>query len=247
VRRGWIVVFAKAPAAGRVKTRFSPPFTPAEAAGFYHSLLADALDVTAAAAAALDLDPVLTVDPPAEVASLAALAPAGVRVVAQGAGALGARMTHAAHEALAAGAPFVLLRGSDSPCLGEQTIRAAVDALARSELVVCPDRDGGFNLIGLGARHSARELADLFDHPMSTPTVLRETLARAAKCGRAPHLLPPGFDLDCFDDLRRLAAERDGDASKLCPRTLAFLDEHRLWPGLETRTSPVHSGREGPP
>src|SRR5262249_19739965 len=121
VTRGWIVVFAKAPAAGRVKTRFSPPFSPAAAAAVYGCLLAEVRDVTAQAAAALDLDAVLSVDPPDAAAALAAQAPAGVRAVAQHPGALGERMTRAAHAALAAGAPFVLLRGSDSPCLGEKT------------------------------------------------------------------------------------------------------------------------------
>jgi rSAM/selenodomain-associated transferase 1 len=234
VTRGWIVVFAKAPAAGRVKTRFSPPFTPAEAAAFYGCLLADVLEVTAQAAAALDLDAVLSVDPPDAAAALAAQAPAGVRAVAQHPGPLGERMTRAAHAAIAAGAPFVLLRGSDSPCLGEKTIRAAVEALDRADVVLCPDRDGGFNLVGLSARVSAREIAHFFDHPMSTPTVLRETLARAARAGRESHLLPPGFDLDRFDDLRQLAAERHADAAALCPRTIAFLDEHGLWPALQS-------------
>lgn len=230
MRRGWLVVFAKAPAAGRVKTRFSPPFTPAEAAAFYHCLLSDVLDVTARSAGALDLEAVLCADPPGEAPRLASLAPGGVRAIAQGAGSLGDRMTRAAHEALAAGAPFALLRGSDSPCLDEKTIRAGVEALARADLAVCPDRDGGFNLVGISARVSAREVAHLFAHPMSTPTVLRETLDRAARLGRSSQTLPPGFDLDRFDDLRRLAAERHNGASALCPRTLRFLDENSLWP-----------------
>jgi rSAM/selenodomain-associated transferase 1 len=233
VKRGWIVVFAKAPAAGRVKTRFSPPFTPLQAAAFYRCLLADVLAVTASAAAALDLDAAVCVDPPRDAADLAAHAPAGVRAIAQGTGLLGERMTRAAHEALATGAPFVLLRGSDSPCLGGPTIGAAVEALAKTDIVVCPDRDGGFNLIGLSARVPAAEIARLFDHPMSTPTVLRETLDRAAAAGRTVELLAPGFDLDRFDDLRWLAAERNGPGAALCGRTVAFLDEQGLWPGRD--------------
>jgi glycosyltransferase A (GT-A) superfamily protein (DUF2064 family) len=98
--------------------------------------------------------------------------------------------------------------------------------------VFCPDRDGGFNLVGIGGRVPAEEIEELFDHPMSRATVLGETLARAGRAGRDAVLLPPGFDLDRFDDLRWLAAERRSGGDALCPRTVAFLDEHGLWPAV---------------
>ena len=231
MRPGWLVVFAKAPAAGRVKTRFTPPLTPAEAAVLYRCLLDDVLEVSGAAAASLDLDAVLAVDAASEVATLTAQAPRGFRGIAQGHGALGDRMARAAHQAVAAGAPCVFLRGSDSPCMAEATLAAAVGALSRVDLVVCPDRDGGYNLVGVRAQAlSSSVLGQLFDHPMSVPTVLRDTLARAERLGLATHQLPTGFDLDRFEDLAWLAAVRHTSASDLCRRTLAFLDEHGLWP-----------------
>lgn len=231
MKRGWIIVFAKAPIAGRVKTRFSPPFSPVEAAAFYRCLLGDVLEVTGIAAARFDLEAVLCVDPPGEAARLAAEAPPGFRAIAQAPGPLGERMARAAQCGIATGASFVLLRGSDSPCLDAAAIGSAVDALARSELVASPDRDGGYNLVGVAARsQNGRSLEALFDHPMSTPEVLRDTLANAAKLGMKSERLAPGFDLDRFDDLRVLASVRHGPASSLCPRTLAFLDEHGLWP-----------------
>lgn len=229
--RGWLVVFAKAPAAGRVKTRFSPPFTPAEAAAFYRCMLDDVLEVSADAARTLGLDAILAVDEPGAVAGMTAAAPAGTRGIAQAPGSLGERMARAAHQAVAAGALLVLLRGSDSPCLDHTTLAEAVAALARADLVVCPDRDGGYNLVGLrGGVLSARVLARLFDHPMSTPTVLDDTLANASALGLRSERLPPGFDLDRFDDLRHLSAARHSKASRGCRRTLAFLDERGLWP-----------------
>ena len=241
MKRGWIVVFAKAPIAGRVKTRFSPPFSPAQAAGFYRCLLDDVLEVTSAAAARFDLEAVLCVDPPGETARLAADAPPGFRAIAQASGPLGERMARAAQCGVAAGAPFVLLRGSDSPCLAGACIGSAVEALARSALVASPDRDGGYNLVGVAARSlHGRHLDALFDHPMSTPEVLHDTLANAAKLGMTYELLAPSFDLDRFDDLRLLAAVRHGAASSLCRRTLAFLDEHGLWPA----PAPVRAGVE---
>jgi len=229
--RGWLVVFAKAPQPGRVKTRLSPPLSPAEAAELYRCLLLDALDESAAAALMLGLEAVVVVDPPGATAELAARAPAGFRAVAQGAGELGARMSHVARQAAAAGVPFALLRGSDSPCLDRSVLRDAVAALAGADLVLCPDRDGGYNLVGLGARALERgPRGGLFDHPMSTPAVLRDTLVRADRLDLRSEQLAAGFDIDRFEDLRWLAARRLEHAAIPCPRTLAFLDERRLWP-----------------
>jgi glycosyltransferase A (GT-A) superfamily protein (DUF2064 family) len=134
-----------------------------------------------------------------------------------------------------------LLRGSDSPCLDRVTLGDAVSALSRSDLVVCPDRDGGYNLVGLGVAALANAAAGaLFDHPMSTPHVLRETLARAGLARLRVESLEPGFDIDRFDDLRWLSAARRLHPSLPCPRTLAFLDERHLWPATEA-SAEVHA------
>jgi len=241
--KGWIVVFAKAPQPGRVKTRLSPPLSSVEAAELYRCLLLDALEESAAAAANLGLEAVVAVDPPSATAELAAQSPAGFRAIAQGSGELGARMSHIARQAAAAGAPFALLRGSDSPCLDRIVLRDAVAALAGADLVACPDRDGGYNLIGLGVHALERgPWGGLFDHPMSTPTVLRDTLARAERLQLVVAQLAPGFDIDRYEDLRSLAALRAERGEIPCHRTLAFLDERRLWPPGDVELSAVSSG-----
>lgn len=227
--RGWLVVLAKEPQAGRVKTRLSPPFSPAAAAAFYRCMLADVLEESAATAALLGLDAVLAVDPPGSAAEMAAAAPAPFRVIAQADGDLGTRMGVAAMQAGAAGADFALLRGSDSPCLGRARITEAVRSLGRADLVIGPDRDGGYDLVALGPCALARAASGLlFDHPMSHSGVLRETLSHAGDLRTA--LLDPGFDVDGFEDLRCLAEARAGGGARACPRTLAFLDTHDLWP-----------------
>ena len=86
-----------------------------------------------------------------------------------------------------------------------------------------PDRDGGYNLVGLG-----RPVPEIFDHPMSTANVLEDTLARARALGLAVKVAEPGFDLDTPADLRWLARERER-AAPLCARTLEFLDRRGLW------------------
>lgn len=227
--KGWLVVFAKEPQAGRVKTRLSPPFSPAAAAAFYRCMLADVLEESAAAAALLGLDAVLAVDPPGSAADMASAAPASFRVIAQADGDLGTRMGVVALQAAAAGADLALFRGSDSPCLDRTAMREALGSLTRADLVIAPDRDGGYDLVALGPRALDRAARGcLFDHPMSHPGVLRETLARAGALHA--HLLDSGFDIDGFDDLRSLAEVRAAGGARACPRTLTFLDAHALWP-----------------
>jgi len=231
-RGGWLVVFAKDPRPGFAKTRLCPPLSPGEAAELYRCLLADALAESGRAASLLGLEVMMAVDPPEAALELARSAGAGLRAIAQRGGSLGARMTHVARQAAAAGASCVLLRGSDSPALSCQGLAEARRALAGCDVVLRPDRDGGYSLVGLGATALLRGLGrpGLFDHPMSTPSTLADTRAAAERLGLAVTCLDPGFDVDRFEDLRWLAEARHQIESLPCPRTLAFLDERALWP-----------------
>ena len=123
----------------------------------------------------------------------------------------------------------VLLRGSDSPTLDPSLIAEAVAALRECDLVICPDRDGGYNLVGLRG-----PAPTLFAHPMSTSTVLRDTLSRARALGLRSRLLETRFDLDRIEDLRWLAEARRRARALHCPRTLAFLDGRDLWRRTDT-------------
>jgi glycosyltransferase A (GT-A) superfamily protein (DUF2064 family) len=142
-------------------------------------------------------------------------------------------MDAAAADAFAQGHAPVLLRGSDSPALGPRRLAAALRALERADLVLLPDRDGGYSLVGL-----RRPAPGLFAHPMSTPEVLRDTLARARERALESALLETGFDVDTAADLRSLWEARDRDPDLDCPRALAWLDHHGMWP-----PPPASSGR----
>jgi len=226
-RRGTLVVLAKAPQAGLVKTRLSPPFTAQQAAAFYTAMLCDVLAATAEFAEALGVCAVVAVHPGERRAAIARLAPARFRVVAQRGDDLGARMSWAVREAAAAGASRILLRGSDSPTLELSAVREALEALEDCDVVLGPDRDGGYSLVGV-----RRPSAGLFHHPMSTGSVLQDTLDNAARLGLRARLARPGFDVDTADDLRHLAAARAAGAAALCPRTAAYLDANGLWPAV---------------
>ena len=222
--RGALIVLAKAPRAGEVKTRLCPPFTPQQAADLYARLLSDVLAATAEIAQQLDLVPLLAVHPAQACGELARVAPSRFQVVPQRGADLGLRMERALGEAAAAGARCGLLRGSDSPLIDADVVSEALAALDEVDLVLRPDRDGGYGLVA-----AKRPAPGLFDHPMSTPSVLSDTLRNAERLGLRTRLLEPGFDVDTLADLRRLEALRSPRVARLCPATLAFLDEHELW------------------
>lgn len=222
---GSFVVFAKEPAPGRVKTRLSPALTPEQAAELYGCMLDDVLETTVAAAERAGFEVVLAIDPPEAREALARRAPAGVRVVAQCGGDLGARMERAAAEVASGGPGPVLLRGSDSPGLTMEMLLDAASALAEADLVAAPDPDGGYSLVGL-----ARPVPGLFDHAMSHENVLDQTFTAARRRGLEARTLEPGFDLDTVDDLVRLVEQARGGGAGSCPRTLAWLARHPISP-----------------
>jgi rSAM/selenodomain-associated transferase 1 len=221
---GVLVVFAKHPQPGYVKTRMTPALTPELAAAFYAEMLADVLAESARACEALGLCGVLAVSPTEAMRSMADIAPSGFRIVAQSGPDLGARMAHEVAGALATGTRRIVLRGSDSPALGEALLTQIFRALEAADVVASPDLDGGYSAIGL--RGPAGEI---FDHKMSTREVLRDTLARAENAGLATRTLEACFDLDTLEDLQHLARVRHELPIERCPRTLAFADEHALW------------------
>jgi rSAM/selenodomain-associated transferase 1 len=234
---GTIVVLAKVPEVGRVKTRLVPPFSNEQATDLYAAMLADVLAATAGFSHGLGLTPVVAVHPWERRTAVARIAPAGFRVVPQRGSDLAARMTWAAREAAAAGAQRILLRGSDSPTLDAEAVGEALAALCEFDLVLRPDCDGGYGLVGL-----RRPTAGLFDHPMSTPSVLADTCANADRLGLRTAVSGASFDIDTVRDLDRLASARSPNVTKLCPLTLAYLDGNALWPATHTARGPGAPG-----
>ena len=220
-----IVVFAKRPAPGAVKTRMCPPLAPDQAAAIYAAMLDDVLATTASAAAAARAETWIAVHPARAVGELIARCPPGFHGLPQRGADLAERMEVAVASAAAAGFDRILLRGSDNPALPGEELARGLAALEDADLAVGPDRDGGYGWIALRG-----PAPGLFDHPMSTASVLEDTLARAAALGLRARTLSASFDLDTAADLAWLAAVRDRGEARECPRTLALLDELALWP-----------------
>ncbi|MBU1222562.1 MAG: TIGR04282 family arsenosugar biosynthesis glycosyltransferase [Gammaproteobacteria bacterium] len=171
-----IVIFAKAPVPGRVKTRLIPVLGAAGAA----QLAARMLDRALAQALTATVGPVeLCMSPAPDAPEWTGIPfPAGIDVSDQGGGDLGARMARPAQRAVARG-EAVLLTGTDCPDLSAARLRLAAAELAGHDAVLYPAADGGYPLLGLRAFD-----ASLFeDMPWSTPAVADLTLKRLAALG----------------------------------------------------------------
>ncbi len=171
-----ILIFAKAPVPGRVKTRLIPALGAEGAAALASHLLFHAL----AQALEADLGPVELCASPAPDHPdwrpwLPALRQWGPRLgwSDQGEGDLGARMARPAMGYLAAG-ERVLLMGTDCPALSCQHLRQAATMLDEHQAALIPARDGGYVLLGLRTFHPSLFTA----MPWSSPDVTNLTLER---------------------------------------------------------------------
>ena len=220
-----LVVFAKAPLPGLVKTRLCPPLDLEQAADLYSCMLDDVLEESAAACDRVGAQLFVTVHPETAVAVMAERLPRRARAIAQHGTDLAARMQHAIGQCAAAGYERIALRGSDSPMMPGRRIDEAFEALERADLALCRDADGGYDLLSLCRPH-----AGLLDHAMSTASVADDTLANARRLGLTCCELEPGFDLDTSHDLARLRRERNALQPGSCRRTLELLDREGWWP-----------------
>ena len=193
-----LVVFARHPVAGRVKTRLTPAMPAAHVAALYAAMLADTLAAGAACCAAVR--EIWWADEQEDENAFEVPSPFAQR--RQPAGDLGARLAAASAALLAAPGARVVIIGSDAPALSAAHLDAAFAALREHDVVLGPAGDGGYWLIGL-----SRAAPELFDGiAWSTDAVLRETRARADRGSLRVAMLPTLADLDTPADLARLMA-----------------------------------------
>jgi hypothetical protein len=204
-----LALFAKAPVPGQVKTRLATTISLESAAALYEAMLLDILDQHETER---DCARALWFAPADAREWFERVAPAGYRLLSQTGSSLAERMAALFRFHGDEGFDRIVLRGTDSPTLPLERIDDAFRALERAELALCPDRDGGYNLIGL------RGACDgLFALELSHAGVLSQTLANARALGLRAELLPAHHDVDTHADLLRLLPELD---PSLTPRTL---------------------------
>jgi hypothetical protein len=200
-----LAIMAKAPRAGKVKTRLSPPLTLDESAALNISFLKDTAENLASIAADGHAAGLISYIPIGDEAAFDGLLPTAFSLVPQRGDSFGERLLHAAQDILALGFASVCLIDSDSPTVPRIAFEQAVDELARpgDRLVLGPSDDGGYYLIGLKHPHP-----EPFAHiDWSTPAVFAQTCARARTAGLELVELPRWYDVDDAATLATLESE----------------------------------------
>jgi rSAM/selenodomain-associated transferase 1 len=220
-----IVLFARWPRLGRVKTRLAAELGEAAALAIHRAMLEDTLARLErirgegwAESSVLWAD-----DPMAGQDLLEHLGRHPDQALQEGSD-LGERLARAIEEALGEGRRAVVIIGSDSPTLPDLRLREALEALAAADLVYGPCPDGGYYLVG-----ARRPVPEAFGGvPWGGGEVLERSLAGARAAGASTLLLATHADVDRPGDLiglrKQLAAE-GGEAARLAPRTRAVLEE----------------------
>jgi hypothetical protein len=218
-----LVIMAKAPRPGAVKTRLTPGLPPQVVTAFYRCLLDDTLTL----ARSLGALEIAIMCPEADVDALALLAGPGVRVVAQRGEGLAAGLTSVFAHFAQGSQRRIIAFNSDSPHLPSAILEDAFAALATHDIVVGPTYDGGYYLVGAKNSHPA-----LFtDDGMGTGSALEQLLGRTRVLELSVSCVDPFYDIDVVEDLFRLAAELER-APDRAPRTAVWL---RDWGETLTR------------
>lgn len=193
-----VLVFARAPVAGRVKTRLARDVGDARALALYRTLGALVLQaLTAAPDRPYQL--VVRVTPDDALDAVRAWIPGADAYEPQGDGDLGARLARGTRDAFQRGHRAVVLVGTDCPAVTDGRVREALQGLDTHDAVLGPARDGGYYLLAL-----AREIPVFEGVPWSTAAVAEHTRARLRAAGASWCELPVETDVDTVADLPAL-------------------------------------------
>lgn len=212
-----LIVFARMPKAGSVKTRLMTVMTAEEAAALYRCMLHDTLAKTLL----LNDEVSVTVFYEEGKGAKAYFAEAaqGRQFLPQRGKELGERMENAFREMFGGGNEAVVIVGTDIPHLPSRYIEDAFILLEQREtdVVFGPANDGGYYLLGMKRLHP-----QLFrDIAWSTDTVLKESVRKGNEAGLHVAMLPEGSDVDTADDLLRPELLDEGNEA---PLTRKFLN-----------------------
>jgi len=202
-----LLVFARLPELGKVKTRLARSIGAAKALAVYEAMLRDLLASIGTSSETMEIEVMWA---PSETADGALLARAfgSYSTAMQTGETLGDRLAMAMSERFFFHrTEKIVAIGVDDPRLSRATIDSAFALLDSCEWVLGPATDGGYYLIG--CRAGAFDSAVFAGVQWGSPSVLRETLARIGASQQTVAQLPERYDIDVEDDLRRYAAARE--------------------------------------
>ncbi len=212
-----LLIFAKQPLPGKVKTRLSPSFSSQAAADIYGCMLSDTLIKVSEVSG---VERLLFFEPSCGAAGFFQENFPEIRAFPQRGAGLGERLENAFETAFSLGFESVAAIGTDSPDLPLSYLEESFRILEAGgvDTVFGPAMDGGYYLVALRSNYPG-----LFRNiPWSTNQVLEKSLTAAASLGLQVACLPVWHDMDTVEDLKRFLA---GGSSEYAPRTLRFLRE----------------------
>ncbi len=201
-----VVVIAKEPVPGRVKTRLTPPFTPQQAAALAEAALTDTLAAVADTTVARR---VLALD-----GTPGRWLPPGFDLIGQRGAGLDERIAWALADTRVTLPLPVVLIGMDTPQVTPGLLAAAIEPLVSrtADATFGLAEDGGFWLLGL------REVdpALILGVPMSQPDTGAWQLARLEQAGLRVRMLPELIDVDTVAEAEHIAAMTPGSRFAAC-------------------------------
>jgi rSAM/selenodomain-associated transferase 1 len=223
-----LVIMAKAPRPGAVKTRLASSLSPAAVTDFYCCLLDDTLALARSLKLKLGDVEVAIMCPASDVNELAQLAGAQLAnneasVVAQKGEGLAAGLSSVFAHFADGHQRRIIAFNSDSPHLPRSVLEDAFETLAAHDVAVGPTHDGGYYLVGAKASHPTLFASD----GLSTSSALESLLSRVRSLELSVGFAAPFYDIDVADDLTRLAEELRLAPAR-APRTAAWLKEWEL-------------------
>lgn len=193
-----VIVFARAPERGKVKTRLAATLGDDAALALYTRLGARVI-ASLIHHSARHFDVVVAFTPAHREADVRAWAPGADAYVPQCEGDLTAKLSHATRAAFEAGASSVVLVGTDCLALDGARVDLALDALDRCDAALGAAHDGGYYLLAV-----SREMPLFEGVPWSTEAVAEVTRDRLRAAGATWAELPVERDVDTADDLAAL-------------------------------------------
>jgi rSAM/selenodomain-associated transferase 1 len=197
-----VIMFAKHPEPGRVKTRLAAELGDAEAVRVYRACTE--LVIAAVARGGINEYAVaIACWPPEKINEMRQWLGPDARIITQQGHDLGSRMHHAFTEGFAGGHKKISIIGADCPAVTRELLAQALAMLDSAEVVIGPAADGGYYLMGL-----RRSIHALFEGiAWSSELVCRQTLAICSRLHLTYALLPVLRDIDRADDLEHYRAQ----------------------------------------
>ena len=213
-----LVLMARMPLPGKVKTRLMPLLTSGEACELYRAML---LDTVEKCLVLEEFDLWVAFTPNNGRRWFEKNIDSSIGLMSQRGEALGDRMHNIIEDRYVGGAEAVLVMGTDLPTLPVEHVRRAGHLLRNgTEVVLGPSDDGGYYLIGL-----CEPDPSLFDGiEWGSELVLEQTLYQSKTVGKLVGKIPSWFDVDEPQDVNRLRIEiTEGEFLSESPRTYDFI------------------------